>query len=54
MNNRIADKIGLTIALFGLIGSITFKDWVAVGLWVLVIIQDFRIIQLEEEIDDLG
>ena len=44
--NRI-DKIGTIIALFGAIISVIDKDWVAVTLWVLVIIQDFRARALE-------
>ena len=41
------DKIGVLIAFFGALISAITKNWVTLGLWTLVIIQDFRARDLE-------
>lgn len=43
------NKALLFIAILGLISSIFLKEWINATLWVVVIIQDLQIAQLESE-----
>ena len=45
-------KAGLIISLIGAGTSVVLKDWSAVCLWLVIILQDFQIKQLEEHINE--
>ena len=41
-------KVGLIISIFGFISAMMLKDWFASLLWLIIISQDLRIIELEK------
>ena len=45
-------KLGLIISILGFISTALLKDWVATLLWLVVISQDFKIIDLEKELEE--
>ena len=42
------NKIGLVVSIFGFISALALKDWLASLLWLIIISQDLRIIELED------
>lgn len=49
MKDILLDKVSIIIGILGLATSVTLKDWIAVCLWIIVILQDYRIIELKKE-----
>ena len=52
MKENLVNKIGLIISIMGIVASAAAANWVAVCLWVIVILQDFRIIELEKRANE--